>query len=247
MYDHNEHEVSDCLVHAYKNYSFQKIPKIVEFLNRCTKSVFATGADVMNRWLSACFSLDSLGTVASTLAGDKITDKEWDEIIDNRDFSIMPVTMLPNVLERVQNESFQEIKAFLKLKHLLCRSIGLIGSTLNSGDFLSTTKAIFSHLDHCKEKFSVENDLGKNLISFSNISVHELISCGQLELPLFFVRLAQHLRAEINGKERESENENNNVDGKTADSFDFDKHLPSISELESALKGIAIFLFLFSS
>jgi len=144
----------------------------------------------------------------------------------------MPSIALPDVLDKVKRDSFFEIKDLLKLRYLLCRAVGLIGSLFDrSQDFMETNKQLQGHLEHCRHEYSLPSPLPESLISFTNAKVHEWVTGRHLDLPLFLLKIAYDVRGSmVEGKTEMQMGNNNKI------SPDF----PPISELETLLEAYAL-------
>lgn len=156
LFDQTEKEISECLTTAYKNGNFLKIPRFINFLSSIMKSVIATGTDIQCRALSACFAVDKIQHVVDTLYGDE-ESIDFTEVVDNRDLDVMPSLEGINHKELVDKEkrfSFYEHVDSMQLRHLLLRSVALIGrSNRTSAQMMTTLTQLEKHHDYCMQQY----------------------------------------------------------------------------------------------
>uniref|UniRef100_A0A158R648 N-terminal acetyltransferase B complex subunit MDM20 homolog n=1 Tax=Syphacia muris TaxID=451379 RepID=A0A158R648_9BILA len=156
FFDHSEKEISESIVTAYKNGAFLQIPRLIEFLNAINHSVIAIGADIQNRVLSACFAVKKLQFIVDTLFGDEdIID--FNIVQDNRDLFAIASFEGGYIRKKIDEEklrSYKEQVALMKLKHLLLRSIAVIGMPDTTLEKFNSYYADYcKHVDACKKQF----------------------------------------------------------------------------------------------
>ncbi|KAI1721530.1 n-acetyltransferase B complex (NatB) non catalytic subunit domain-containing protein [Ditylenchus destructor] len=236
FYDQNEREVSECVVNAYKNGQFSQVPKLGDFLEKCSRSVFSVATDVMSRSLSSCFAIDALEVVADTLLGDDEV-VEWDKLSDNRDFGLIESLTgfaSKSAVATIQSETFNELVDSLKIHDLLCRAVGILSKeTVNQETLHNAIDTLIGHIHSCKKKYeSLSNEKINQLENFNHYQISQLISDGCLDVPLLMLEiglvLVKHKSAGLDDKEVEHD--------KSLQPLLDD--LPSRETLESLLKVI---------
>uniref|UniRef100_A0A915CZZ8 Uncharacterized protein n=1 Tax=Ditylenchus dipsaci TaxID=166011 RepID=A0A915CZZ8_9BILA len=197
LYDQSEREVSECIVNAYKNGHFSQIPKLCEFVRKCSHSMYCAATDVMNRSLSSCFAIDSLDVIAEMLLGENDGQIEWEKVSDNRDFGMLAsLTAIHSEadLKDVREDSFNELISSLKLEHYLCRAIGVFShKQVTKEKFTSVLQEFTSHLEYCQKTYEEPIKTANRLEYFSNTKIRDLLNNGYFKLPLLVLNIGQIL------------------------------------------------------
>ncbi|KAI6227278.1 hypothetical protein M3Y99_01272200 [Aphelenchoides fujianensis] len=155
QFDQNERETSESIVTANKVGSLEKIPQLVQFMERCRNSLYARGADVLNQLLSACFAVENFHLAVITLHGDD-EQIEWNKITDPRDFGAIECFAISDdrTTEKVRQMSFAETLDYIRFFHLLGRLVGKIGTAdVEKVAFDADYAALRSHFDFCKSAY----------------------------------------------------------------------------------------------
>ncbi|KAI6192435.1 hypothetical protein M3Y99_01938100 [Aphelenchoides fujianensis] len=155
QFDQNERETSESIVTANKVGSLEKIPQLVQFMERCRNSLYARGADVLNQLLSACFAVENFHLAVITLHGDD-ERIEWNKITDPRDFGAIECFAISDdrTTEKVRQMSFAETLDYIRFFHLLGRLVGKIGTAdVEKIAFDADYAALRSHFDFCKSAY----------------------------------------------------------------------------------------------
>ncbi|KAK6102242.1 N-acetyltransferase B complex (NatB) non catalytic subunit family protein [Brugia pahangi] len=196
FFDQTEKEVSECLTTAYKNGSFLQVPRLVEFLNKVSKSFLAVGVDIQTRALSACFAVDKVQVVVDTMYGDE-EPIDFFGLEDNRDFGIIPsfdVNREQQKLNEMKQRTYHEQCDAMKLSHLLMKSIAAVGhskcTVKNLSIFLEQLK---KHIDHCRQTYKKDETLPNLLQSPPPVHLCELTNTPKMDLLLLLLKSASNV------------------------------------------------------
>ncbi|VBB30334.1 unnamed protein product, partial [Acanthocheilonema viteae] len=198
FFDQTEKEVSECLTTAYKNGSFLQVPRLVEFLNKISKSFIAVGVDIQTRALSACFAVDKVQLVVDTMYGDE-EPIDFLGLEDNRDFGIIPSFDANKEQQRLnemkQRTYHEQIDVFqcdaMKLSHLLMKSVAAVGRSKctlkNLSIYLDELK---KHVEHCRKTYKEDDSLPNLLQSPPPLYLSELINTPKMDLLMLLLKSA---------------------------------------------------------
>ncbi|VDK74310.1 unnamed protein product [Litomosoides sigmodontis] len=193
FFDQTEKEVSECLTTAYKNGSFAQVPRLVEFLNKISKSFIAVGVDIQSRALSACFAIDKVQLVIDTMYGDEELI-DFLELEDNRDFGIIPSFNTDREQQRLnemKQRTYREQCDAMKLSHLLMKSVAAIGHSKctlkNLSVYLDQLK---KHVEHCRQTYKEDGSLPNLLQSPPPLHLGELINTPKMDLLMLLLKSA---------------------------------------------------------
>ncbi|EFO24232.1 hypothetical protein LOAG_04254 [Loa loa] len=196
FFDQTEKEVSECLTTAYKNGSFLQVPRLVEFLNKISKSFIAVGVDIQTRALSACFAVDKVQLVVDTMYGDE-EPIDFLGLEDNRDFGVIPsfdAIREQQRLNEMKQRTYHEQCDAMKLSHLLMKSIAAVGHSKctrkNLSIFLDQLK---KHVEHCKQTYKEDETLPSLLQSPPPVHLSELINTPKMDLLMLLLKSASNV------------------------------------------------------
>ncbi|KAL4002632.1 N-acetyltransferase B complex (NatB) non catalytic subunit family protein [Acanthocheilonema viteae] len=193
FFDQTEKEVSECLTTAYKNGSFLQVPRLVEFLNKISKSFIAVGVDIQTRALSACFAVDKVQLVVDTMYGDE-EPIDFLGLEDNRDFGIIPsfdANKEQQRLNEMKQRTYHEQCDAMKLSHLLMKSVAAVGRSKctlkNLSIYLDELK---KHVEHCRKTYKEDDSLPNLLQSPPPLYLSELINTPKMDLLMLLLKSA---------------------------------------------------------
>ncbi|VDD91479.1 unnamed protein product [Enterobius vermicularis] len=216
FFDQSEKEISESVVTAYENGSFLQIPRLIEFLDAINHSLIATGADIENRALSACFAVDKSQHIVETLFGDEgLID--FGAVQDNRDlFAIVSFEggHIRSVIEEEKSKSFQEQRnsyadnavrisscdsaylkvACLKLKNLLLRCVAATGiQDITAEKFSGFLTELKAQYEFCKSQYGRNYEESKLMQSPPPVYITEFLYGGDLDLLIVLLTTASDL------------------------------------------------------
>ncbi|XP_064612793.1 N-alpha-acetyltransferase 25, NatB auxiliary subunit-like [Liolophura sinensis] len=180
----NHKETAEYLISSYKYGSFTKIFEFVKFREKLQNSLqfaTATAERLVLDLVLETNSHNSTEQMMSYMEIDPEKDKtDFDELCDNRDFTVMLTWDPPHLinLEEIKLKSFEEEKAWLKLRNLQLRILAAaisLGKSSTSHDHAnngvndnskpSMTQVLHtlfsqlkSHLEACQQQFATPAD-----------------------------------------------------------------------------------------
>ncbi|KAK3084712.1 hypothetical protein FSP39_017808 [Pinctada imbricata] len=163
----NHKETAEYLIASYKYGSFIKIIEFVKFREKLQNSLQYSCATVESMLLDLVLETVSHASTEQMIAYMEIdpeTDKtNFEELCDNRDFSIMATYTLPRCkLEEAKLQSFKEEKAWLKIRNL---SLRILAGSVMLAQQVRPSGQTTNGLGHDKQKPMHETlqKLGDNL------------------------------------------------------------------------------------
>ncbi|KAK0416461.1 hypothetical protein QR680_012499 [Steinernema hermaphroditum] len=155
-FDQTDREISECIVQAYKNSAFTKVPSLVNLHKRCESSITSLYGDVSNRLISACFAMNDMNTAVEMLNGDP-HPVDWEALCDNRDLNVID-NLNPEPTQKkiktLQDETFKEMIDATKLRQLLCKFVaGLRFANTTPENMEQKRIELTTHLDYCMETY----------------------------------------------------------------------------------------------